>query len=389
MKSLLFVHDHKIIKIGDEYYSTGGLTNNLFDEYSINFEKINVISRQIELEKYDVNKLTKLNKNKINFYKVSDFNQLKNIYNRNIFFELKKEVIKNDYIIARLPSVTGNIACYFAKKYSKILIIEVVGCAWDTYWNYSGIKGKLCAPLYYFLTRNNIKKAENILYVTENFLQNRYPTNAKNILSCSDVKIDFNDLIIKNRIKKIKKNKKTLLLGSIGGLDNKYKGFDIALKALSLLKIKGINFKYEIVGKGDEKFLKDKIKEYSLEKEIILKGTLKHPVEIFEWLDTVDIYLQPSKAEGLPRALIEAQSRGCVCIGSTAGGIPELLDKDFIHKKNDYKKLFEIIYQNIDKDKMIKNIKKNIKFSSKFDKEKIREKKEIFYKKIKGIKNDR
>jgi len=46
------------------------------------------------------------------------------------------------------------------------------------------------------------------------------------------------------------------------------------------------------------------------------------------WLDEIDIYLQPSLAEGLPRSLIEALSRGCPIIASRCGGIPELLDDE-------------------------------------------------------------
>jgi glycosyltransferase involved in cell wall biosynthesis len=53
------------------------------------------------------------------------------------------------------------------------------------------------------------------------------------------------------------------------------------------------------------------------------------------WLDKIDLYIQPSVTEGLPRALIEAMSRACPSIGSMVGGIPELLDSKYLfHKKN-------------------------------------------------------
>jgi glycosyltransferase involved in cell wall biosynthesis len=42
-------------------------------------------------------------------------------------------------------------------------------------------------------------------------------------------------------------------------------------------------------------------------------------------LDTADLFVHPSRTEGLPRALIEAMARGLPCIGSNVGGIPELL----------------------------------------------------------------
>ena len=42
-------------------------------------------------------------------------------------------------------------------------------------------------------------------------------------------------------------------------------------------------------------------------------------------LDAADVFVMPSLTEGLPRAMVEAMARGLPCVGSTVGGIPELL----------------------------------------------------------------
>jgi glycosyltransferase involved in cell wall biosynthesis len=64
---------------------------------------------------------------------------------------------------------------------------------------------------------------------------------------------------------------------------------------------------------------------------------------VIDWLDDVDLYLQPSFQEGLPRAMVEAMSRACPAIGSTAGGIPELLPPECLVRPGDAAELRRLI----------------------------------------------
>ena len=66
---------------------------------------------------------------------------------------------------------------------------------------------------------------------------------------------------------------------------------------------------------------------------MVFKGSIVHD-EMFAWLDSLDVYIQPSLQEGLPRALIEAMSRGLPCYGTRTGGIPELLPAECVCKRN-------------------------------------------------------
>lgn len=262
-------------------------------------------------------------------------------YIRYVKKQVEKAVLEHDIIMPRIPSALGALAVKYAIKHNKPLLGEVVGCTWDGYWNYS-IKGKIVAPYYFFKQKNIVKKLPYAVYVTSEFLQRRYPTYGKNT-NCSNVVIKNIDYeILKNRLDKIKKLKKNdiIKIGTIGGLDVPFKGQKYVIQ--SLPKLNTDKYTYAVVGTGTGELLKREAERLNIEDIVHVNGPMKHN-EVFNFLDEIDLYIQPSKQEGLPRALIEAMSRGLPAIGSRTGGIPELLREEFIFDKGDTKQLSEII----------------------------------------------
>ena len=64
----------------------------------------------------------------------------------------------------------------------------------------------------------------------------------------------------------------------------------------------------------------------SEEQRIVITGHLAEAAEVNAHLQLCDVYLQPSLWDGMPNALLEAMAAGCGCIGSDAGGIPEIIE---------------------------------------------------------------
>ena len=236
-----------------------------------------------------------------------------------------------------------------------------------------------------FLTKLFVKNARSVLYVTDSFLQKRYPSKTTQQIGCSDVELTIEKGILNKRLSKIKElnriNSK-IKLGMIGFIEAKYKGFDTAIEALDILKKNGHdNYILEIVGGGDATYIKNLVADYDLKDQVKIIGGLSHPKGIFEWLDAIDIYMQPSKTEGLPRALIEAMSRACACIGSDSGEIPELLDSNYIHKKNDAIRMANILIELRHEENMKKNAKDCYMNAQKYDKKLLDYNRNLFYKK--------
>src|SRR5699024_742855 len=131
------------------------------------------------------------------------------------------------------------------------------------------------------------------------------------------------------KISRMKKNEK-IVIGTTAALDVRFKGQQYIIKALSELKKQGAtNFEYQLVGSGSASYLESVAKKYNISNQVKILGSMTHE-DVFDWLENIDIYTQPSRQEGLPRALIEAMSRGLPSFGARTAGIPELLEDDFI-----------------------------------------------------------
>ena len=78
-----------------------------------------------------------------------------------------------------------------------------------------------------------------------------------------------------------------------------------------------------------------------------LFGPIPHG-KIFDWYDTLDVYIHPSFTEGLGRSIIEAMSRALPVTCSDAGGIPELASGDMLFKAGNVGQICEAIKRMLD-----------------------------------------
>lgn len=371
-------------------YTGGSYSEEIWKRYQEAFGQLTVLARldEIKRTKEDYLKLYNIfNTKDKKFIELPNLNSIANLANN--YFKVKKiikdTVKENDILIARLPSMYSYIACHYAIKFKKKYIVEVVGCPWDSLWNYN-YKGKILAFYSFIKMRRIVKKANNVIYVTNEFLQKRYPNKGYNI-GCSDVSIDrSDDYILTRRIEKIRKveQKQEIIFGTCAGIDVKHKGQEYVIKAMSLLKDKGFkNIEYQMVGDGDSTRLINIAKKYGVVDNLKFMGSMPHN-EVFKWLDTVDIYIQPSNTEGLCRALLEAMSRGCPCIASNAGGNPELICPEYVFKKKNVFNLFETILDLIsNKENLENNSRYCFEKSKLYDKDILETKRKTFFENVK------
>ncbi|CAM3987307.1 MULTISPECIES: glycosyltransferase family 4 protein [Flavobacterium] len=128
------------------------------------------------------------------------------------------------------------------------------------------------------------------------------------------------------------------------------KGLEYTLQALALVKQKGINFEYCIIGEGvDQERLKFAVYQLNLQENVFFLGKL-NPMEVKEELSKSSIYLQYSLQEGFCNAVLEAQAMELLCIVSDAEGLSEnILDEEtgFVVKKRKPEAFARVIVQTI------------------------------------------
>lgn len=379
--NILFIHDGPIIKIGHEYYGID-YTNDLKERYLTYGDNVTFLMRTRSEKNNNILNYSKIDSKNFNVISVPNFKNPKKYFKviKEAKAIIREAVINHDIIIVRLPSSIGMLAIKYAKLIDKPYFVELVACIWDALWN-KGILEKIMAPFELLNLKKTVYYSPFVLYVTDQFLQKRYPTKGKNI-GCSDVILQKRnkDTLFK-RLKKIKNKAQDeiVILGTVAAVNVRFKGQQYVLEALAKLKKEGYkNFEYQLIGGGDASFLRKQAKKLGVSLEVRFLGALPHK-NIFEWLERVDIYIQPSKQEGLPRALIEAMSMGVPALGSTAGGTPELLEEAFVFNKGDAREIADRILKLNDKEMLLEQAKRNYCYVEKYNEETLASKRNHFY----------
>lgn len=382
---LTFIHLGEKVKRDKDgnLYTDGSYSMRIWERYLQLFDRITLVMRE-DKELFPVEEATKkfnrISSDRIDFIAVSDINgSFKSYLNLSVRNQ-RKEIIKSaiddgDCVIVRLPGVDWVID--YAKRNNKPCLVEVVGCPFDTLWNHSW-KGKFLAIPNCIRLKKAMRKATHAIYVTSSFLQNRYPTRGKQI-GCSDVQISV--ALKESDVYPAKEHTDDVIyLGTAAAVNIKYKGQQYVINALKYLKEHSSQkFVYQIAGNGDASFLKSLVNKYGLQDTVEFMGSIPHD-KMSDWYRSLDIYIQPSKQEGLPRALVEAMSNGLPCIGSNAGGIPELLDEVSIFPKGDAKRLAMILVKFADSEYRKKKALLCYEKSKEFDESKLEKKRIAFMK---------
>jgi len=120
------------------------------------------------------------------------------------------------------------------------------------------------------------------------------------------------------------KNKK--VIGFVGNLYEVGNGLDILLAAFKLVAERISESILVIVGDGpDKRVLEEKVTGMNLDDRAYFTGGVPNPLF---YVTNFDVFVHPARHHSCPNAILEALMCGVPVIGSSVGGIPEILQND-------------------------------------------------------------
>jgi glycosyltransferase involved in cell wall biosynthesis len=260
---------------------------------------------------------------------------------------LKSAIAGDGAIILRVPSPLAGCIDRQLSAHGIPYGVEVVGDPWEVF-----APGVIKHPLRPLLRHHfraqmqrQCQQASAGCYVTNQTLQKHYPIRrSAPSYAISDVALD--DQTYAATPRQPPTSGQPLKLIMVGSLAQLYKAPDVLIAAVAVCSKRGMNLHLEILGDGMYRSeLMTLAHTLGISNMVHFAGHLASGAAVRARLDAADLFILPSRTEGLPRAIIEAMARGLPCLGTTVGGIPELLPPDALVRPGDALALANLIYE--------------------------------------------
>jgi glycosyltransferase involved in cell wall biosynthesis len=267
---------------------------------------------------------------------------------RQIRDSLEVAIRDADVTLLKVPGTLSNLALPILLRTDKRFGVNVVGDPAEV------LRGPVAPALLRPLVRRwfvrNMRRqcraATVAIYVSNHVLPDRYPpgpTTATAYLSNVDLSEES------FRRPSLARLAGPFHIVTVGSLEQAYKGVDVLLRAFAPLARHDMALELTVVGDGRaRKGLEELAHSLGIDERLRFVGSVPGPAAVRELVSEADLFVLASRTEGLPRALIEAMALGVPSIGTSVGGIPELLPPEDRVAPDDVVALSKLIKEVID-----------------------------------------
>ena len=339
--------DHRFRQTPDgHYWSMTSFSYPFWQRYLSVFDKVQVLARVQQVDERAEN-WTRANGPGVSFLPVPYYHgPLQYMQRMRQVKQVIGQAMANaEAVVLRVQGQVASCGKPFLRQSGHPYAVEVVGDPYDAF-----ASGYVTHPLRPFLQwwlprrmREQCAGAAAAAYVTAAALQQRYPP-APDAFSTHYSSIVLEADNFTPGPKRVVTSQEKFKLVTVGTLDNLSKGADTLVEAVSMCVSKGIDCSLMVVGGGKYMpYLAHMAVERGISERIHFCGWVPAGSGVHAQLDLADLFVLPSRQEGLSRATIEAMARGLPCIATTVGGTAELLPQEDLVAPNDPEALAEKI----------------------------------------------
>lgn len=370
-------------------WANGGPGRSFWDRYLAVFEQVRVVARVMDQAQPSAGAL-RVDGDQVEVWPVPHYVGPRQYLRRRgaVCAAVRAAATQADAVLLRVPSQVS-VALASARERRRLPYgLEVVGDPYDVFA--PGVVRHPLRPVFrWWLShelRRRCRSAHAVAYVTAHALQARYPAAPEAVTEYySSVELPEVAFVCQGR--DLARTRQAGTVVSVGSLDQLYKGIDTVLVALARLAAQGSHLRFVHIGDGRFRpRLEALAGRLGLADRVTFTGYLSSGEEIRRRLDAADLFVLPSRAEGMPRALIEAMARGMPAVGSTVGGIPELLPADLLVPPDDPDALAATIGALIsDPERMVRESEANLARARDFSIESLGQRRTAFYRVLREL----
>lgn len=245
--------------------------------------------------------------------------------------ELRTLVAVHDAVVLHTPSDIGVLATLWARVYRRPYALDVRGDQ-SVNWRYLKARGTpfpYITALLFSLLFMWVRSGAGVAIYVSNELRNRFPIHSgTTMLVYSDVRLkdcwfvpprDYSSILPPRR------------LAFVGRLEAQ-KGLDVLLTACwTMVSAQHVDFTLDIIGDGPlRKSLQQLTDELAIGEIVSFRGYIERGEALCSILKESDLFVLPSITEGMPRSLLEAMASSLPVIATNVGGVPEVVDAEYL-----------------------------------------------------------
>ncbi|CAB5153638.1 glycosyltransferase [Burkholderia cenocepacia] len=168
------------------------------------------------------------------------------------------------------------------------------------------------------------RRAQSVRYVTEAYLQEKYPPRAHTAsFGFSDAFLPDGLFVARSPAARARPG--SLRLINVSMMHNRSKGHVALLEAVARLRRKNVAVVLTLVGDGALRAeLEAMAHTLGIANAVVFRGQVSSEAAC-AMVAEHDLFVLPSLQEGMPRAMLEAMAVGTPVLGTRVGGIPEVL----------------------------------------------------------------